>query len=303
MKKIKCLVTGGTGFIGYNIMKQLQKDGYKVFITGKKGECYEDVKNLIIGYDLFELDWGKIRDIDILFHQAAIVDTTIMNREEMMCVNVDASKFLFEQAVKHGCKNIVYASSTASYGNEPAPYKEGITKQNPLNPYGESKKLLDEFAVEFAKKYPEVVVVGLRYCNVYGRHDEHKGKMRCYISQMAEQMRVGNPKLFIDGEQKRDYIYIKDVVRANILASKSKQSCIINCGSGKAVSFNYLVSVLNKVLGLNRIPEYIKNPYKENYQNYTECDMSLAKEKIGFVPEYSVEKGIEEIYGDSRDND
>ncbi len=299
MKQIKCLVTGGTGFIGYNLTKQLQKEGYEVLITGRQGENYEDVKDIIIGYDLFELNWDGIGNIDILFHQAALVDTTIMNRTEMLRINVEASKLLFEQAVKHGCRHIVYASSTAVYGNEPAPYKEGITKQNPLNPYGESKKLLDEFAVEFAKKHPEVKIVGLRYCNVYGDYDKHKGKMRCYLSQIADQMRVGNPKLFIDGEQKRDYIYIKDVARANILASKSKESCIVNCGSGNAVSFNELVSILNQMLNLNRTPEYIENPYKESYQNYTECDMSLAKEKIGFAPEYSVEKGIKEMYGDN----
>ncbi len=299
MKQIKCLVTGGTGFIGYNLTKQLQKEGYEVLITGRQGENYEDVENLIVGYDLFELDWSKIGNIDILFHKAAIVDTTITDRTEMLRINVEAPKLLFEQAVKHGCKHIIYASSTASYGNEPAPYKEGVTKQNPLNTYGESKKLLDEFALEFAKLHPEVIVVGLRYCNVYGPYDKHKGKMRCYLSQIADQMHVGNPKLFKYGEQRRDYIYIKDVIRANILASKSRESCIINCGSGKAVSFNYLVDILNHALNLKRTPEYIDNPYKETYQNYTECYMSLAKKKIGFVPEYSMEKGIKELYSNS----
>lgn len=296
MKSIRCLVTGGTGFVGYNLTKHLQKEGYDVIITGRLGENYEDVRDIVVGYDLFELDWEKIGNVDILFHEAAIVDTTVMNRAEMLHVNVEASKLLFEQAVKHGCKHIIFASSTASYGNEPAPYKEGVTKQNPLNPYGESKKLLDEFASEFARKHPEIVIVGLRYCNVYGPFDGHKGKMRCYLSQIADQMRNGNPKLFKDGEQKRDYIYIKDVVRANILASESKESCIVNCGSGKAVSFNHLVFVLNKVLNLKRTPEYIDNPYKETYQSYTECDMSLAKEKIGFVPKYSTEDGIREMY-------
>ena len=296
MKKIKCLVTGGTGFIGYNLTKQLQKENYEVLITGRTDQNYKDVRDILVGYDLFELDWNKIGNIDVLFHQAAIVDTTIMDYDKMMRINVESSKFLFKQAVKHNCEHIVYASSTASYGNEPAPYKEGKTKQNPLNPYGKSKKLLEEFAIEFAKENPKVVIVGLRYCNVYGSHDNHKGKMRCYLSQIADQMRIENPKLFRDGEQKRDYIYVKDIVRANILASKSKESCILNCGSGKAISFNDLVSILNKVLGLNRVPQYIKNPHKEMYQNYIECDMSLAKKKIGFVPEYSIEKGIKELY-------
>jgi|GEM_PF-274581 ADP-L-glycero-D-manno-heptose-6-epimerase len=303
MKKIKCLVTGGTGFIGYNLTKQLQKDGHEVLITGRTGKNSEGVNDLIVGYNLFGLDWDKIGNIDILFHQAAIVDTTNMDLSEMISINVEASKLLFEQAVKHGCKHIIYASSVATYGNEETPYIERITKQNSLNPYGESKKLLEEFAIKFSKKHPEVKIVGLRYCNVYGPYDKHKGKMRCYLSQLADQMRIGNPKLFTNGEQKRDYTYIKDIVRANILASKSKESCILNCGSGKAVSFNYLVTILNDRLNLNRNPEYIENPYKKAYQNHTECDMSLAKEKIGFIPEYSVEMGINEMYGNTNQSD
>ncbi|MEK6875530.1 MAG: NAD-dependent epimerase/dehydratase family protein [Nanoarchaeota archaeon] len=296
MKKIKCLVTGGTGFVGYNLTKELLKRGYEVLITGKEGENYEDVKNLIVGYDLFKLDWNKIGKIDILFHQAAIVDTSFMNREEMLRINLEASKFLFENAAIAKCKHIVYASSTASYGNEQAPYKEGITKQIPLNPYAESKKLLDEFAMQFAKSHSDIAVVGLRYCNIYGPYDFHKGKMRCYLSQIANQMLTGNPKIFKNGEQKRDYIYVKDVVTANILASQAKKSCIVNCGSGKAVSFNELISILNTVLGLNKVAEYIDNPYGFRYQSYTECDMSLAKEKIGFIPKYSIEEGIKEMY-------
>src|SRR3989344_1955064 len=127
MKRKKCLITGGTGFVGYNLVKELQKQDYEVVITGKSGENYKEIENLIIGYDLFKIDWDKIKKIDILFHQAAIVDTTIKNRAEMLHVNVEASKFIFGQAVKHDCANIVYASSTAVYGNEPAPYKENYT--------------------------------------------------------------------------------------------------------------------------------------------------------------------------------
>ena len=103
MENKKCLITGGTGFIGYNLTKELQKLGYKVFITGKPGENYNDVKELVVGWDLFHIDWNKIGKIDVLFHEAAIVDTTFMDREEMMRVNFEGSKFLFEQAIKHAC--------------------------------------------------------------------------------------------------------------------------------------------------------------------------------------------------------
>ncbi|MEK6887006.1 MAG: NAD-dependent epimerase/dehydratase family protein [Nanoarchaeota archaeon] len=292
---MRCLVTGGTGFIGSNLAKELKKQGNDVIITGHQLE--QDVPGIKCIYPTFtNLKWEKLGKLDVVFHQAAITDTRILDKEEMFNVNVEASKELFRQVVKYGCKRIVYASSTASYGNEPAPYVEGKTKQNPLNPYGESKKLLDEFALKFAKEHPDVIIVGLRYCNVYGPGESHKGKMRCYPTQVAEQMVKGNPKLFKHGEQKRDYIYVKDVVRANILASKAKQSCIVNCGSGKATTFNEIVEILNKVMRLNRKPEYIENPFVGKYQDYTLCDMSLAKELLGFVPEYDIEKGIKDYY-------
>jgi len=116
------------------------------------------------------------------------------------------------------------------------------------------------------------------------------------ILQLAQQMRKGNPTLFKHGEQKRDFVYVKDVVAANLLAAKATESCIINCGSGRATSFNDIVAILNNVLATSRKPEYIDNPYKEFYQNFTECDMTKAKEKIGFVPEYSIEQGIKDYF-------
>lgn len=96
--------------------------------------------------------------------------------------------------------------------------------------------------------------------------------------------------------KKRDYLYIKDVVRANFLAAKAKESCLINCGYGEATTFNRLVEILNSVLTLKRTPQYIDNPYEKQYQNYTECDMSLAKKEIGFVPEFDILKGIEDYF-------
>ncbi|NLA75445.1 MAG: NAD-dependent epimerase/dehydratase family protein, partial [Deltaproteobacteria bacterium] len=185
----------------------------------------------------------------------------------------------------------VYATSTAVYGLNPAPYKESDPCD--LNtPYAESKKLLEDAALKLQSLYPGVVFVGLRYCNVYGPREYHKGSRSTMIYQFAHQMQKGNPLLFCYGEQRRDYIYVKDVVRANMLASAAPESCVVNCGSGRATTFKRLVELLNDTLKLNRTPEYIANPYEGNYQAYTECDMTLAREKIGFIPEYSIEKGI-----------
>ncbi len=292
-KTMKILVTGGTGLIGFNLVSRLMADGHEVLITG------HDTEQKIPGFhgkylqpSFLGLDWDAIGKVDVVFHEAAINDTELLDAREMMRANVDSSLALFEYAAKNGCRKVVYASSTAVYGGEPAPYREGATPLKPLNPYGESKKILEEKATAFAKAHPEIVIVGLRYCNVYGSGESHKGKRASMVYQLARQMKTRNPRLFTHGEQKRDYIYIKDAVKANLLAIKVNESCIVNCGSGKATTFNKLVQILNKVMNTNRVPEYFDNPIADRYQSYTECDMSLAKAKIGFAPEYDIEKGI-----------
>jgi ADP-L-glycero-D-manno-heptose 6-epimerase len=288
-------VTGGTGFIGSNLALRLLQDGHEVFITGRTGEqAMPEFAGKIINPEC--IDWKSLGVLDAVFHQAAITDTTVLDREQMLKANVEFSRLVLENAVQNGCRQIVYASSTAVYGNSPVPYRENMTPLNPLQPYAESKKLLEEFANEFGKEHPDVTMVGLRYCNVYGPREAHKGKMANLIYQLAQQMQKENPRLFKWGEQKRDNIYVKDVVSANILASKAKQSCIVNCGSGKATTFNEIVDILNETLGLKRAIEYIDNPHTGRYQAHTECDISLAKQKIGFKPAFTIRTGIKDYY-------
>ena len=289
---MRILVTGGTGFVGSNIARALIARGDDVVMTGSDAEQkIENFEGKYLQPGFTGIDWDAIGKVDVVFHEAAINDTTLLDKKEMMRANVDASLALFEYATAHGCKKIVYASSTAVYGASPAPYKEdrGIA---PLNPYGESKKVLDEKAAAFAVAHPDVSVIGLRYCNVYGPGESHKGARASMIYQLAQQMRKGNPRIFKHGEQKRDYIYVKDVVAVNLLALKAKGSFVVNCGSGTATSFNEVVALLNGTLGLARTPEYFENPHGNRYQNFTQCDMALAKEKLGYVPAYGIAQGI-----------
>ena len=292
---MRVLVTGGTGFIGSNIALELIRQGHEVLITGTDAEQKVAGVSKYLQSSFIGLDWDSLGKLDVVYHQAAINDTTNLDKKEMFRANYESSVELFRRAVKNGCKKIVYASSTAVYGDVEPPYQEDGAV-HPLNPYAESKLELDKFAVSFAKEHPDIVIVGLRYCNVYGPRENHKGKRATMIYQLAHQMLKGNPTIFRDGEQKRDYIYVKDVVKANILASQAKKSCIVNCGSEKATTFNEIIRILNKVLGVHREPYYIDNPYGSRYQNYTLCDMSLAKAKIGFVPDYDIVKGIEDYY-------
>lgn len=293
---MKCLVTGGTGLVGSNLALHLLREGHEVIITGHEAEqALPEFTGKCLYPSFVGLDWDAIRDIDMVFHQAALNNTRLLDRNEMFRANLDSSKVLFRHVVKQGCRRIVFASSTAVYGRHPAPYDESGPYD--LNtPYAESKKALEDFALELVQEHPTVTVVGLRYCNVYGPREQHKGSRATMIYQLAHQMQSGNPRLFKYGEQQRDYIYVKDVVRANLCAATASESCIVNCGSGRATTFNQLVEILNAVLGTRRTPEYIENPYEGNYQEHTRCHMTFAQEKLGFVPEYSIQEGIQDYF-------
>jgi len=294
---MRCLVTGGTGFIGSNIALELHKQGHDVLITGANYEQkLPEFAGRILQPSFIGLDWDRIGKVDVLFHQAGITDNQFKDESEVFRANVESAGKLFEYVISQGCTQIVYASSTAVYGmTTQPPYKESMPV-DPHNAYARSKVAIEKIARELGEKHPDVVFVGLRYCNVYGPRENHKGLLSTMIYQFAQQMLTGNPRMFKFGEQKRDYIYVKDVVKANLLASQVKKSCVVNCGGGISVTFKKLAEVLNKVMSLKREPEFIENPFEGNYQDYTECNMDLAKEKIGFVPDYDIEKGIQDYY-------
>jgi ADP-L-glycero-D-manno-heptose 6-epimerase len=293
---MKVLVTGGTGFIGSNLAKELVDLGHDVTITGCSTErTVEGAK--VLNLSLTGIDWSETRYMDVVFHQAANNDTLDQNSRQMTIENVYAPSELFKMAYKGGCRRFVYASSTAVYGNSPPPYVESETILEPLNPYARSKKDFDDFAMHFAENTHNVKVVGLRYCNVYGPGEAHKGRRASMIFQLAKKIVAREtPKLFKNGDQKRDWIYVKDVVRANLLAAKYDGSGIFNCGTGTATSFNDLIKYINNATDRFHPvePEYVDNPYEDAFQNFTQCDMSLAKKELGFKPKYSIKKGIKE---------
>ncbi|MCH7568126.1 MAG: NAD-dependent epimerase/dehydratase family protein [Nanoarchaeota archaeon] len=292
---MRALVTGATGFIGSNLAKELDKKGWEVIALGKDNEQpLNNFSGKLIKKPFHEIDWNEIGNIDILFHQAAIVNTVFNDEKEMFFVNVETAIKLFKRAIIHDCNKIIYASSTAVYGNTPSPFVEGKSEE-PLNIYGKSKLLLDRMAMKLAEKNPDIKIVGLRYCNVFGPGENHKGKMANMVYQLAQQILYDKPEVFKYGEQKRDEIYVKDVVKANLCALNAKESCVVNCGTGKPVSFNEIIAILNEILGKNKETIYIDNPYPF-FQTHTECDMKKAKETIGFVPEYSFEEGVKDYY-------
>jgi ADP-L-glycero-D-manno-heptose 6-epimerase len=291
----RVLVTGGTGFIGSHLASALYEAGYEVIITGTQTEqntkCHK-----FLQLNLNGINFDELGCIDICFHQAANNDTTDKDREGMIRANVEAPKMLFKHLAEKGCTKFIYASSSAVYGNSPPPFREDRTVLRPLNCYAESKVLFDEFVHnEFIKEYP-VTAVGLRYTNVYGTGEDHKKKRASMISQIVQ--KAANREeivLFKDGRQKRDWVYIEDVVAMNMALIDHTESDIFNCGSGEATTFNYLVEWIGYNLRRNLDVRYIDCPFKENYQDFTLADMTKAKEKLDFVPENKIKDGIPKL--------
>ncbi|WP_299238808.1 ADP-glyceromanno-heptose 6-epimerase [Sulfurihydrogenibium sp.] len=296
------LITGGAGFIGSNLALKLQKDypNSKILIlddfSSANFKNLKGFKGIVYSCDVSTDElFFKVEDFkpDVIFHLASITDTTVTDQEYMMRRNVDGFKNILEFAYDNE-SIVVYASSASVYGNvkEHVPLKEDREK-SPENVYAFSKYIMDNLAQEFSDK-TGLKIVGVRYFNVYGPREAHKGKFASMIYQLYLQMKQGNrPRIFKWGEQKRDFVYVKDAVDATILAAKAPKSTVYNVGSGEATSFNDVIKYLNQALGTNLEPEYFDCPY-DFYQEYTQADMTKIKEELGFVPRYSIQRGIKE---------
>lgn len=294
MSKLKILVTGGSGFIGSNLTQKLIDAGHELTITSLGNEPNLKVSKVL--YNSLEgIDWSYIRGQNVLFHQMANNDTRCMDVSEMMRANFYGPIKLFMEALEGGCKKFVYASSTAVYGNSPAPYTEQ-TEICPLNPYADSKSKFDKFAMQFAKEN-NVSVIGLRYCNVYGPGESQKGKRMSMIGQIINKvLHAQSFDLFKDGSQKRDWVYIDDVVQANLLAMNSSLSGghIFNIGSGSSFSFNQIVSCIEESLKTKALINWVDCSFSDTYQSHTECNIDKAKLELGYNPQFSIKCGIED---------
>ena len=206
--------------------------------------------------------------------------------------NVEAFRNLLNYAAENEVPKVIYASSAATYGNGAVPMKES-QPTHPENVYGFSKVIDDNVARMFSHDHQDMKIIGLRYFNVFGPGEDYKGKMASMVYQLYNQMKAGKrPRVFKYGEQLRDIAYVKAVVKPNLCALQNgKENAVYNCATGTARSYNDVIKCLNHELGTNLEPEYIDNPYPF-FQNKTEADMSLAFEKIGYKPDFSLEAAI-----------
>ncbi|WP_297434587.1 ADP-glyceromanno-heptose 6-epimerase [Sulfurimonas sp.] len=306
------LITGGAGFIGSNLAFYFQEnhpeakvvilDSFRSGETLSNGnlKSFGHFKNLIgfrgeiISGDINDkdllLDLEVNYDFDYIFHEAAISDTTAQEQDLMIKTNVNAYKDLLDLAVAHNA-NMIYASSAATYGNAESPQRVG--REAPNNVYGFSKLSMDHLSREYMQEC-DINIVGLRYFNVYGAREYFKNTTASMVLQFGHQVLAGkNPRLF-EGSDKilRDFIYIEDIIQANIKAMQPNTSGIYNVGTGKARSFQDIVDILQKELDTSLECEYIPNPFIGSYQFHTEADVATTKEALGYAPAYEMEDGI-----------
>jgi len=293
------LITGGAGFIGSNVAFHIQEHYPKAHIVIFDAFVLGHFKNLqgfkgeVIAGDITDpaaMQRLKSLKFDYIFHQAAISDTTVMDQKKMVEANTNTFGDILDIAVEMNA-NVVYASSAGTYGNSAAPNSVG-SGEEPENVYGFSKLMMDNLAARYIKYHPSIKIVGLRYFNVFGPREFYKGSTASMILQLGLKLLKGDtPKLFKWGQQKRDFVYIEDVVQANLKALCAKKSGVYNVGSGSARQFNELFGALTTTLGVETQIEYIDNPFKF-YQNHTEADIESSREELGYAPRFSLEDGI-----------
>jgi len=286
------IVTGGAGFIGSNIVKTLNEQGRTDILVVDDLKCGQNYKNLIglqfIDYchkDTFlqNIEEGVFDEMDIeaIFHEGACSDTMEYDCNFMMETNYEYSKALLHFCMEQEIP-FLYASSASTYGSGENGFSEGDTCEDALNPYAYSKLAFDRYVRQVLPE-AKSQIVGLKYFNVYGPQEHHKGKMASIVYQLYNQVKAnGFVKLFKgidgygDGEQKRDFVYVKDVVKVNLWFWQHKgPSGIYNCGTGKAYMFKEAAQAVIKYMGKGHI-EYVDFPevLRGKYQNYTEADLT-----------------------------
>jgi ADP-L-glycero-D-manno-heptose 6-epimerase len=296
---LNLLVTGGAGFIGSNLVLALQDQFPKARLTVIDDFRSDDFKNLagyrgdFVAQNLATLDWRQQfgdEKFDAIFHLASITDTTLHDQFIQVHDNVESFRRLLNFARPNRTR-IVFASSASTYGatSDASVESSGAA---PANVYAFSKAMMDNLARRAAEEFPDWIIVGLRYFNVYGPHEAHKGVPASMIYHLAKQMKAGQrPRIFKQGEQRRDFVYVKDIVQGTIRALEAKESGIYNLGCGQARSFNELVDVLNRCLSTKFQPDYIDNPHA-HYQNFTQADLTKVRDALGYEPQYPLESGV-----------
>lgn len=310
------VVTGAVGFIGSCLIERLNAEGFNDIIAVDRFDNEAKNTNLVgkkvlekLSRELF-IDWLDTygSKVEFIFHLGARTDTAEFDVDLLNELNTEYTKNVWKKCVAHQIP-LVYASSAATYGDGAHGYNDGHDQPfqlEPLNPYGVSKNDFDKWAL--TEKEKPFFWAGLKFFNVYGPNEYHKGRMASVVLHAFKQIKeTSGMRLFRshnadykNGEQMRDFVYVKDVVEVCcFLMHHRKDSGIYNLGSGKARTFLDLTKSVFRALEINEDIDFIDTPedIREKYQYFTEADMSKLK-SIGFKrPFTSLEEGVNDYVG------
>jgi len=299
----KLVVTGGAGFIGSHLAEELARRGYYVVIlddlsTGR----IENIELLLKKKDV-EFIEGSITDLpllrrlcqdaDYMFHQAAIpsVVRSMENPQLTHEVNVTGTLNVLLAARDNGVKKVVYASSSSVYGDTPVLPKSEDMAPNPRSPYAVTKLAGEYYCRVFQEAYG-LSTVCLRYFNIYGPRQDPNSQYAAVIPSFIKKASGKSPPvIFGDGEQTRDFTFVKDAVEANILAAESNATDMFNVGRSESTTINQLAQLIIKLTGNNVEPIHVKP--RPGDVRHSLADISKAK-TLGYNPKYSLEEGLRE---------
>ena len=303
LKFKKALVTGGAGFIGSHLVDGLLSEGCEVAVldnlsTGRLSNLNQ-IKEHITFYKADIRDRETLekaaRNCDVIFHQAAVVSVprTVDNPVDSAMINEMGTLFILEAARKNDVKRVVFASSSAVYGDDPVLPKHENMNPKPQSPYA-VQKLSGEFYVRLYLDLYRLETVSLRYFNVYGPRQDpsspYSGVISIFMNRACSKEA---PVIYGDGNQFRDFVFVKDVVRFNLLAANTNKASgkTFNVGTGRFVRINRLWERISHLAGFNIEPEY--EPPRAGDIMESVASIDYAGKTLGFKPEYSFEKGLE----------
>ena len=290
------LVTGGSGFIGRNIVSLLKKEGYKVGTLDIRDKDSEADYHIMQDVRSMNMLLKASKGIDYVFHLAAVTSPPEFENltGEGYGVNVIGTYNVLAASAANKVKRVILASSSSIYGQTSVPAKEAELPSTYTNFYPGSKRI-NEITGRIFLNY-DIETVFLRYFNTYGIGENSKGNYSSVIWKFIDDIRnKKKPTIYGDGTQRRDFIYVKDTARASILAMENgKPGEAYNVGTGQSVDFNSIFGIVKEEMGYEGEAEYVPNPLK-SYQYFTQADMSKSNAELKFLPEYDVRKGVRDI--------